>query len=67
MWVSIANKEKMQTKFAICCKQVCERVKKDSLLIIENKFNRLSKRKSSYADVAAGQVGESKIAVNSPG
>ena len=61
MWVSIANKEKMQKKFAIRCKYVCERVKKDSLLIIENKFNRLLIRKSSYADVAAGQVGESTV------
>ena len=30
-------------------------------MIIENKFNRLSIRKSSYADVAAGQVGESTV------
>lgn len=37
------------------------RVKKDSLLIIENKFNRLSIRKSSYADVAGGQAGESTV------
>ena len=58
---SLIYKEKMQTKFAIRCKYVCEKVKKDSLLIIENKFNRLSIRKSSYADVAAGQVGESTV------
>ena len=63
-------KKKCKKKFAIRCKYVCERVKKDSLLITENKLNRPSIRKSSYADVAAGQVGESTVlstVPNNPG